>query len=117
MVNTQITQTATSLVAGNYTVAITDSSGCSAYFSYTITEPSTTLTASLNILNVSCFGYSDGTATVSVIGGTPPYNYLWPNGISTITLPNLTAGVYSCTITDANGCLSLHKVLFLNQHS
>ena len=104
--NTQITQTASLLVAGDYTVVITDSSDCLAYFSYTIIEPSTILTASLTITDVSCFNGNDGTATVSVIGGTPPYNYLWPNGISTTTLPNLTAGLYSCTVTDANGCLS-----------
>ena len=51
-----------------------------------------------------CFGGNDGTATVNPVGGTPGYTYLWSDGQTTQTANNLTAGNYTCTVTDANGC-------------
>ncbi len=53
---------------------------------------------------VTCFGYADGSATVTATGGTPPYNYLWQTGFPGQTINNLTADTYNATITDANGC-------------
>ncbi|WP_170110744.1 T9SS type A sorting domain-containing protein [Flavilitoribacter nigricans] len=47
---------------------------------------------------------SDGTASVSAMGGKPPYSYAWSNGGSTASISNLAAGGYTCTVTDANGC-------------
>jgi len=43
-------------------------------------------------------------ATVSVSGGTAPYTYLWSTGATTVSISNLTAGSYSVTVTDVNGC-------------
>ncbi|MEZ0005649.1 surface protein [Flavobacterium sp. 28YEA47A] len=54
--------------------------------------------------NVTCNGGSDGSATVSIIGGTAPYTYSWsPNGGIAATATGLAAGDYTVTITDANG--------------
>jgi len=61
--------------------------------------------------NVTCFGLSTGSSTVNVTVGTGPYNYNW----STIPSQNtqaataLTAGTYSCTVTDANGCTNINS--------
>ena len=54
----------------------------------------------------SCFGKSDGTATVNVSGGLPDYAYLWndPNAQNTATATGLPAGTYFITVTDATGC-------------
>ncbi len=57
--------------------------------------------------NVTCYGSSDGSATVSISGGTAPYTYLWsPNGETTPTATGLTAGTYTVTVTDANGAVT-----------
>ena len=57
--------------------------------------------------NVTCFGLSNGGATVSVIGGTAPYSYVWsPGGQTTATLTNVSADSYTVNIQDTNGCLN-----------
>jgi hypothetical protein len=56
-----------------------------------------------NQQNVSCNGNTDGSATVNVNNGTPPFNYIWSNGVTTATIGGLSPGVYGVTATDANG--------------
>ncbi len=108
-----ITSTASNLSAGNYSCIVTDSHGCSVTRNITITQASLLSATTLKI-DVKCNGDSTGSATVSVTGGNPTYNYLWSNGATTATAANLVAGNYSCTITDANGC-SLIESFTINQ--
>jgi len=107
----QNTQTATGLAAGNYIVTVTDANGCTATASVTIGEP-TQLIASVTASNVNCFGGNNGSATVSVSGGTVTYTYQWndPLAQNTQTATGLTSGVYSVTVTDANGCIATVSV-------
>src|SRR5207247_1812413 len=50
-------------------------------------------------------GGNNGSATVAVNGGSPAYTYLWsPTGENTITANNLSAGTYTVTVSDSNGC-------------
>jgi hypothetical protein len=63
-----------------------------------------------NGFNISCYGGSDGEAEAMPTGGTEPYDYLWSNGADTKIASDLSAGSYSVTITDANGCSSLANV-------
>ncbi|MCB9298295.1 MAG: CIA30 family protein [Lewinellaceae bacterium] len=63
-----------------------------------------------SIENVQCFGGSDGTATVSVQGGTPPFNFLWTNGGTSSTAEGLSAGTYAVTVTDATGTSAAKSV-------
>lgn len=95
------------VTAGEYTVTVQDNNGCSAQLSVEISQPEEPLQASItNVQNVLCFGASTGSATVSVLGGTPNYTYLWndPSAQTTATATGLAAGSYSITVTDANGC-------------
>src|SRR6185295_18598776 len=55
-------------------------------------------------VNVLCNGQSNGSASVTVAGGVPPYSYLWSNGPTTNPNNNLGANTYTVTVTDANGC-------------
>ncbi len=108
--NSQTTQTATGLTAGNYTVTITDNKGCTTTSSVTITQPSA-LSASINSsTNVLCNGGNNGSASVSVTGGTPAYVYSWTTGQSSSSITGLTAGNYTVTVTDNNSCTSIANV-------
>ncbi|MGP8217606.1 MAG: gliding motility-associated C-terminal domain-containing protein, partial [Bacteroidia bacterium] len=108
----QTTATASGLSAGIYTVAITDVNNCSATATVTITEPAL-LTASMDApVNISCNGGNNGSATVTIQGGTSPYTYSW-NTIpvqTNATASNLKTGNYTVTVTDANSCLATATV-------
>jgi hypothetical protein len=98
------TDTASGLSAGSFTLTVTDANNCSSTSNYTVSEP-TLLTATQTQTDVTCFGLSNGSATVTASGGTAPYTYAWsPSGGTNATAINLSAGNYTCTITDANGC-------------
>jgi hypothetical protein len=98
--------TATGLTAGTYTVTVTDANSCQDTQSFTITEPAAALTATAGgQTDVSCNGGANGSATVNVTGGTPVYTYSWaPSGGTAATASGLSAGTYTVTATDANGC-------------
>ncbi len=102
----QTTPTASNLAGGNYTVTITDFNGCSTTQTTTVTSP-TALVAAMTASNATCFGVSDGSATVAATGGTPPYTYKWsdPAGQTTPTASNLAGGIYTVTVTDQNSCI------------
>ena len=86
-----------------YTVS---SGGCTATSTQTITVVDPQL--SLSATSVSCYGLSDGSATVSVTGGSGNYNYLWnPSGQNGQTANNIAAGTYQVTVTDATGGCSV----------
>ena len=91
------------LTAGIYTVTLIDSLGCSQSESVQIGEPNE-LNLTMTGGNPSCFGFSDGTVSVDVSGGTQPYQYFWNTSDETATVQNLPTGVYFVTVTDANGC-------------
>lgn len=103
--NGQTNFTAIDLVAGSTSVTVTDANGCTISASFTITEP-TALQASSSSSDVSCSGYSDGTISVSVNGGTIPYIYSWSNGSTTASQNGLSVGTYSVMVTDSNGCVA-----------
>ncbi len=101
----QTGNTATNLTAGSYTVIVTDANACTLPpINITIEQPSTPITTILNKIDPSCNGGSDGSASVIAQGGTPSYTYAWSSGGSTPTISGLPAGIYTATVTDANGC-------------
>ena len=94
---------AANLPAGTYSVTVTNSQGCSATASTTVTEPPALL-LSLAGTNPACSDSHDGTATAIASGGTPPYAFAWSTGDSTATIGGLGPGTYAVTVTDANDC-------------
>lgn len=52
--------------------------------------------------NPTCYGFTNGTMTVTASNGTPPYTYAWSNGQTTAMATNLGAGVHTVTVSDAN---------------
>ena len=92
------------IVAGNYTVTVTDAKGCINIKSIVVNQPNL-LTATFIKTNISCFGGSNGSITLSPTGGTSPYTFAWSNGLGTVQNPqNIAAGNYNVTISDANSC-------------
>ncbi len=101
--------TAVNLAAGSWTCTVTDAHGCSAAQAVTISQPAAPLAASIGATTpAACFGEATGTATATAAGGTPPYSYSWnTNPVQTsTTATGLAAGTWTCTITDAQGCVS-----------
>jgi len=91
------------LTAGNYTVTVSDSNGCSKTATASVTTSPDILISS-NITNVRCNGQSNGNITTLVSSGIPPYTYLWSNGNTQDNITNLPSNTYSLTVTDAALC-------------
>jgi len=106
------------LIAGSYTLVISDSLGCEANASIILTQAlpitNTMVISSYNGFGVSCFGSNDGSISISSNNGLPPYAYSWSNDMGSIagndTLNNLQAGFYFVETSDANGCSSRDTV-------
>lgn len=102
------TNSVTGLTAGTWTCTVTDANSCTAFVTFTITEPAEIILTPATIINVSCFGGSDGAASVAASGGTGTLIYDWtpgnPTGDGTTDISGLTAGTYTCTVTDSNLC-------------
>ncbi len=97
------TATASNLCAGNYSVTIqpTGGGGCLSQLNFFVDS---SLTLNVVTTNISCFGANDGQLCAVPSGGTIPYTYLWSNAMNTSCIPNLTAGIYTVTVYDINGC-------------
>ena len=101
----QTTATASGLTAASYTVTVTDANGCVGTSAATVTTGSGNLGSTITTVAANCLG-ADGSATLVIAGGTAPFSVLWSNGATGTTASGLTAGTYSATVTDANGCVS-----------
>ncbi len=100
------TANASGLSAGNYTLTITDANSCISTVSTTINS-SGGPTATSTQTNIQCGGNNTGIAIANVTGGTAPYTYSWtPSGGTNATASNLSAGTYTCIVTDNKGCIS-----------
>lgn len=97
------------LVAGTYYVTAIDGENCSSSATVLITQPDQ-LAVNATATAQSANGVNDGTATANPSGGTATYQYLWSNSATTQTISDLAPGVYSVSITDANGCIAVQTV-------
>ena len=102
--NSSFSEDIFNLSSGTYTVIVTDALGQSVTSSYIVAEPSLIL-ATYIVTNTTGIGMNNGSISVSVSGGTPPYTYYWVGYTSTSsTLSNLSAGTYVSYVLDAHNC-------------
>lgn len=114
--NGQGTANVTDLCAGTWSVTISDENGCDTTIQFVITEP-VPMDLVPTQTNVSCGSNCDGTATITVTGGTAPYSYNWApepgGGQGTPAATGLCAGTWTVAVTDANGCREQHSFTIL----
>lgn len=101
------TNAATDLCPGNWSVTVTDSSGCTATFAYVLTEPAPLVLAGSAV--PSQCQICNGGVDVDVSGGTAPYTYIWTDQNNVVigsdsALTGLCAGLYAVEVSDALGC-------------
>lgn len=98
----------TGLSAGTYQVYVRDSENkdCITVVApdILIIQPEKPISPNYNIRHVSCYNNNNGSISINPSGGSAPYSYQWSNGQKSRDINNLTAGIYTLTITDSKGC-------------
>ena len=108
----QTTATGSQLVAGNYSITVTDIKGCTATAADVVTQPAAPLALTTTKTDVLCYGANTGAAAVTATGGTANYNYIWSTNPqqASAAATSLVAGWYGVVVTDANGCIDTTSV-------
>ncbi|GEM_PF-6365932 len=101
--NGATTEDVNNLLSGTYFLTVTDTDGCQAIKGITIGQPAT-IGLDISTTNAADLNSSDGSIALNVVGGTLPYTFAWSNGATTQNLENISAGSYTVTVTDGNGC-------------
>jgi gliding motility-associated-like protein len=102
--NAAITANLANIVAGSYSLTVTDAQGCQKNSTISVTQPAAALTLDTNKTNILCFGAATGYIDLIPQGGTTAYSYTWSNSATSQDLSNIVAGQYGVTVTDANNC-------------
>ncbi len=102
--------------SGAYSCTVTDAVHCSVT-KQTYVYQGSPLSLYFSTTDASCIFISDGTATVNVLGGTPPLTYFWSNGSTSSTAAGLATGWYWLTVHDASGCATSENVFVNYNHA
>lgn len=110
--NGDTTKNLSNILSGDYTVTVTDSVGCSKSLLISVPVDSTNLlTIGLDsAITTGCLASTRGAINITPSGGTTPYSYMWSNNATTQDLTGITAGSYTLTLTDDNGCTAQRTV-------
>jgi len=108
--NGDTTATISNLLAGTYSVTVTDGSGSTSVGTVTVTSP-TALMAAITSQTASCANDSSGAIDIIASGGNncSPYTFAWSNGAISEDLSGVPPGTYSVTVTDAAGCSTIQS--------
>ncbi len=99
------TNTITNLGANTYFYTVSDQYNCQKTDSIIVTEPTSINLTAINVTNITCNGYNDGSISISPNGGTPNYTINWSTNETDTIISSLTPGNYQITITDNNNCV------------
>jgi hypothetical protein len=101
------------LAPGSYSVTVVDADGNTLTLNEVIASPGDIIIQK-NAVAPTCNGSANGSIDISVTGGTSPYSYSWNNGASSEDLSGLASGLYTLTVTDANGCKKTSSTFMQN---
>jgi gliding motility-associated-like protein len=93
----------TGIAAGSYTITVRDANLCTFDVQAVVTEPSA-IDVTFTKEDATCPGEEQGSITLTITGGLPPYNVIWSDGPTTPNRDNLTDTTYSAIVRDVNGC-------------
>ena len=94
------------LGVGSYSLSVTDRNGCTTWENVEVSQPGG-MEITSSAVPPACNGGNDGSVSLNVSAGNPPYSYLWNTGATTASVDNLGAGNYNVTVTDNAGCKSV----------
>jgi len=94
----------TGLNEGNYSCHVTDNNGCELDFNTTVNNDNGTLSLDNTIVTDEDCGLANGAVDITVSGGHTPLTYSWNTGAVTLDISSLSAGNYTCVISDNKGC-------------
>lgn len=104
----------TDLAPGNYSVVITNNSGCAHSETFEIIAPEEIIVSSM--LQDSYTG-TDGSIDLTVSGGVAPYSFTWNTDAQTEDLLGLSSGTYAVTVLDQNNCMATESFEVANMNS
>lgn len=107
--NDSTTSSIEGLSPGQYCVTVTEQNGCMASQCFYVQPGDCQLEVSSTVTGIDCAGNSTGSIILSAVHGTEPLMYLWSNGATTSFIENLYTGIYTVTVSDANGCVDLNS--------
>ncbi len=105
------TQDLNGVPANNYSVTITDSSGCTTTNQVNLVNLPNTLSSSLTTTPAGCPNYTNGAVNLSPSGGQGPLTYLWSNNATSQDLNGLSSGTFTVIITDSIGCTRIDTAI------
>ncbi len=102
--NNSTQSTLSNIQSGVYSVTVSDFNNCTNDTIISLNDLNAGTIQLVSQVNPTCYGYNDGSISITMNGGTPEFNYIWTNNNDSAINPNLTAGTYSVTVTDAYNC-------------
>ena len=106
----QISEDLLGVSAGTYSVTVTDVNACIDSTSIIVGEPDEIIITA-SVTNITCFGGNDGSISINVTGGTPPFTYFWSNGQITSNISGIPAGSYQVIVTDSLNCKNSDQIV------
>lgn len=97
---------------GTYTLRVTNTqNGCTAFDSVMVVQRTPVQATITQLQPVHCSGGADGILRAAGGGGSLVYTYQWSNGATTATNSGLTAGTYTVTVNDSEGCTATRSIV------
>ena len=98
-----------------YELILVDDNQCIQNAFFIMEEPDE-IEFDFDVTNVSCSGFTDGSVTVTLSGGVPPYDITWTDSTAAVigigfTITGIGEGLYYASVIDLNGCMGMDSVL------